>query len=167
MYLRFSYMMKGVCLRYSSNEADAEDLLQESFIKVFRNLESYQESSNLGAWMRKIALNCALEKYRNEKNKKQVILYVETYFENDFSFENQLATLEMEDLMKNIQALPLGYRTVFNLYAIEGFQHNEIAELLKISEGTSKSQYSRAKVLLKEMLEKDDNFHLKSVNYEK
>lgn len=160
-------MMKGVCLRYSSNEVDAEDLLQESFMRAFKNLSSYQETASLGAWLRKITVNCALEKYRNEKKKKETVLYVETYFENDFAFENELAQFDLNDLLQKIQLLPLGYRTVFNLYAIEGYQHDEIADLLKIAVGTSKSQYSRARVMLKEMIEKERLFHLNPVNYEK
>ena len=160
-------MMKGVCLRYSSNEVDAEDLLQESFMRAFKSLNTYQETSGLGAWLRKITVNCALEKYRNEKKKKETVLYVESYFENDFAFENELAQFDLNDLLQKIQLLPLGYRTVFNLYAIEGYQHDEIADLLKIAVGTSKSQYSRARVMLKEMIEKERLFHLNSVNYEK
>lgn len=160
-------MMKGVCLRYSFNEVDAEDLLQESFMRAFKSLNTYQEKAGLGAWLRKITVNCALEKYRNEKKKKETVLYVESYFENDFAFENELAQFDLNDLLQKIQLLPLGYRTVFNLYAIEGYQHDEIADLLKIAVGTSKSQYSRARVMLKEMIEKERVFHLNSVNYEK
>lgn len=160
-------MMKGVCLRYSSNEVDAEDLLQESFMRAFKGLSTFQETASLGAWLRKITVNCALEKYRNEKKKKETVLYVETYFENDFAFENDLAQFDLNDLLQKIQLLPLGYRTVFNLYAIEGYQHDEIADLLKIAVGTSKSQYSRARLMLKEMIEKERLFHLNSVNYEK
>lgn len=160
-------MMKGVCLRYSSNEVDAEDLLQESFMRAFKNLTSYKETASLGAWLRKITVNCALEKYRNEKKKKETVLYVETYFENDFAFEDELAQFDLNDLLQKIQLLPLGYRTVFNLYAIEGYQHDEIATELNIAVGTSKSQYSRARLMLKEMIEKERLFHLNPVNYEK
>lgn len=167
LYLRFSYMMKGVCLRYSSNEADAEDLLQESFIKIFNNLRAYQETGKLGAWLRKITVNCALEKYRKEKKKKENTLLVADYGVHDFDFENALSKLELDDLLAKIQQLPNGYRTIFNLYVIEGYQHKEIAELLNISEGTSKSQYSRARILLKEMIEKEEKHKINNLDYAK
>lgn len=160
-------MMKGVCLRYSSNEADAEDLLQESFIRVFNNLSSYQEKGQLGAWLRKVTVNCALENYRKDKKNKETVLYISDYEHNDPDFDNALASLQLEDLLRKIQQLPLGFRTVFNLYAIEGYQHQEIAELLQISEGTSKSQFSRARMMLKDMINKDDSQILNSMNYAK
>ena len=159
--------MKGVCLRYSSNHSDAEDLLQESFIKVFQNLHRYKDEGKLGAWVRTITLHCVFEKYRRKKASRESVLYVEEYHEKAQDLDNVLENLAAEDLLEKIQRLPEGYRIVFNLYAIEGYRHEEIAQQLNIHVGTSKSQYSRARALLREMLVKEDFFHLNSVNYDK
>ncbi|MGV3630181.1 MAG: RNA polymerase sigma factor [Bacteroidota bacterium] len=167
LYRRFSYMMKGVCLRYSSNTGDAEDLLQESFIRVFQNLHRYQDEGKLGGWIRTVTLNCVFEKYRSMKKEKESLLYVEEYFEKAQELDHILENLAMEDLLAKIQALPEGYRVMFNLYAIEGYRHEEIAQQLGIREGTSKSQYSRARALLREMLLKEGYFHSNTVNYDK
>lgn len=147
-------MMKGVCLRYSTNEQEAEDLLQESFIKAFNSIKSFQNKGALGGWMRKLTLNTALEHYRKNKKSNQTIELKEVaYYVDDDAIEN----LELEDLLKKIQNLPQGFRTVFNLYAVEGFNHREIGEMLSISDGTSKSQYSRARLLLRKMIEEEEN----------
>lgn len=167
LYLRFSYMMKGVCLRYSSNHTDAEDLLQESFMKVFENLHRYKDEGKLGAWVRTITLHCVFEKYRRQKKERESILYVEEYFEKPQELDTILENMAAGELLEKIQRLPEGYRIVFNLYAIEGYRHEEIAQQLNIQVGTSKSQYSRARALLREMLEKEKFFHVNSVNYDK
>lgn len=146
-------MMKGVCLRYSNNEQEAEDLLQDSFIKAFNKIESYQNKGALGGWLRKLTLNTALEQYRKNKNINQTIELKEI---NNYVNDDAIENLELEDLLKKIQQLPSGFRTVFNLYAVEGFNHREIAEMLEISDGTSKSQYSRARLLLRQMIEKEE-----------
>ncbi|MCE3296757.1 MAG: hypothetical protein K0R65_2471 [Crocinitomicaceae bacterium] len=160
-------MMKGVCLRYSSNTSDAEDLLQESFIRVFQNLHKYKDEGKLGAWIRTVTLNCVFEKYRSAKKDKESVLYVEEYFEKAQELDDILEALALEDLLQKIQRLPEGYRIVFNLFAIEGYQHDEIAQQLGIQPGTSKSQYSRARALLREMLIKEGYFHSNTVNYDK
>jgi RNA polymerase sigma-70 factor (ECF subfamily) len=159
--------MKGVCLRYTSNVADAEDLLQESFIRVFQKLHLYKEQGKLGAWIRTVTVNCILEKFRNQKNRKEAIMYVEQYFEQNNDIDSVLESMAAEELLKLIQRLPEHYRVVFNLFAIEGYQHDEIAEQLDIQVGTSKSQYSRARKMLQEMLEKEGYLHYKKVNYDK
>lgn len=160
-------MMKGVCLRYCSNSSDAEDLLQESFIRVFQNLHRYRDQGKLGAWIRTITLHCVFEKYRARKKEKESVLYVEEYFEKAQELDNALENLALEDLLEKIQRLPEGYRIVFNLFAIEGYQHEEIAQQLGIQVGTSKSQYSRARALLRDRLIKEGYFHSNTVNYDK
>ena len=153
LYDRFSYMMKGVCLRYSKNEQEAEDLLQESFITAFEKLKQYNNKGALGGWLRKITFNKAIEHYRKNKNKQNTVLIIETDLTIDTSAIEQL---DLEDLLEKIQQLPIGYRTVFNLYAVDGYKHQDISKILNISVGTSKSQYSRARQMLIKMIEKNN-----------
>lgn len=157
-------MMKGVCLRYSKNEAEGEDLLQDSFIKAFKKLDTYNNQGALGGWLRKLTLNTALEYYRKNKIETQTLTVVSEEVDPDIS---PIEKLELEDLVSKIQQLPLGFRTVFNLYAIEGYTHKEIGELLNISNGTSKSQYSRAKKLLIKMIETESREELNKLKYAK
>ncbi|MBD3637992.1 MAG: sigma-70 family RNA polymerase sigma factor [Crocinitomicaceae bacterium] len=148
-------MMKGVCMRYAANEEEAEDILQEAFIRGFKNLNKYNETGPLGAWLRKIAVNTALEQYRKNKSLKNISAMFD-HSESRLTVEDgAIEQLELEDLLLKIQQLPTGFRTVFNLYAIEGYNHREIAKMLSISEGTSKSQYSRARVILRAMIENE------------
>lgn len=159
--------MNGICLRYSASKEEAEDVLQDAFVKAFKNLKAYSGEGPLGAWLRKIAVNTALEQYRKNKSLKNfgvLIDITETKIEVD---DNAIEQLELEDLFLKIQALPTGFRTVFNLYAVEGYTHKEIGELLGISDGTSKSQYSRARVLLREMIQQEVASERKSLNYAK
>lgn len=153
--MRFSYMMKGVCLRYSQNETEAEDILQEAFIRVFRSLDLYTGKGPLGAWIRKITVNTALENYRKNKSIRQLTEAFETTLSSSTVRDEAIELLSVEELMEKIQRLPAGFRTVFNLYAIEGYTHQEIGEMLGISDGTSKSQYSRARVILRGMIAKE------------
>lgn len=145
-------MVKGVCLRYGKDEAEADDFLQDSFIKTFQKLEQFQGKGALGGWIRRIAVTTALENIRKQKlvygsltNEMESVVKGS----NDESvFEN----IDLEILVSKIQKLPIGYRTVFNLYAVEGYSHKEIGEMIDISIGTSKSQYSRArKILIREL----------------
>lgn len=156
LFMRFSYMMKGVCLRYARDEAEAEDILQESFIRIFNNLDSFSEKGPPGAWIRKITVNTALENYRKNKSiERHLTSLMEQSDTNPVTSDNAIEQLQLEDLLLKIQQLPAGYRMVFNLYAVEGFTHVEIGELLGISEGTSKSQYSRARTMLRAMIDNE------------
>ncbi len=153
LYDRFSPMMKGVCMRYASSEIEADDILQESFIKVFKNLKNYTDNGKLGAWIRTITVNTAIEFYRKRS--------VQTQHLNDLALEAEtygsieiFETIDLKILQQEIQKLPDGFRIVFNLYAIEGFTHKEISQELGISIGTSKSQFSRAKKLLQKKVNK-------------
>ena len=150
LYQKFSPKMYGVCLRYAGKAEDAQDILQNGFVKVFKNLHMYRGDGSFEGWIRRIFVNTAIEHYR-----RQVNLYPVT--ENH---ENLLETkevsafdsLSVKDLMKIIQQLSPGYRTVFNLYVVEGYSHKEIAEMIGISEGTSKSQLARAKGVLQTII---------------
>ncbi len=151
VYAKYSPMCMSICLRYAGNMSEAEDILQESFIKVFTKMKQFNRQGPLGAWIRRVTVNSAAEFYRKQKNIR---------LESDLSDHGYLVgssvdalqNLEMEELMEKIQNLPTGFRVVFNMYAIEGYSHKEIGEILEVSEGTSKSQYSRAKAALREMI---------------
>jgi len=151
LYQVFAPKMMGVCMRYAGNQAEAEDMLQEGFVTVFRKIETFTGKGDLGAWIRKVMVNAALMHLRkNKKFQMQVDLE-----EVDFFLEagqSLFSTLAAKDLMHMVQKLPPGYRSVFNLYAIEGYNHREIGDKLDISAGTSKSQYSRAREMLRKMI---------------
>jgi len=151
LFERFSRKMMGVCLRYASRSEEAEDMLQNGFIRVFEKIESFRGTGSLEGWIRKIIVNESLSYLRKNKALKLNIDIEDAKYMipgNSHVAEN----MNEKDLLKIIQQLPVGFRTVFNMYAIEGYSHKEIAELLGISEGTSKSQYSRAKVHLQNIL---------------
>lgn len=159
--------MKGVCLRYASCEDEANDLLQESMIRCFTNLKKYEKTGALGAWMRRVTVNVCLEMYRKNKTMNEHLSRYATENENDGVLDNVLHSMALDDLLRKIQSLPAGFRTVFNLYAIEGMTHPEIAEALSVTVGTSKSQYSRARQLLREMIEQETKQELMLLNYAK
>lgn len=154
-------------MRYAKDQDEAEDLLQETFIRAFRSIEQFDGKGALGAWLRRISINVCLELYRKNKT---LLQHLKNYGEENsdsYDLDNALKQLALEDLIDKIQKLPSGFRTVFNLYAIEGFNHNEIAELLNISVGTSKSQYSRARQILREKIEQEARIEHKLLNYAK
>lgn len=156
--------MKGICLRYAPSEDEAEDILQESFIKVFRALERYSDTGPLGGWIRVITVNTAIEYYRKQQTRDRHYEAFEVFMGEDTDNEI-LATINLDYLLSKMRELPDGYRMVFNLYAVEGFNHREIGELLNISEGTSKSQFSRARRQIREMIETDVEFEQKRMNH--
>lgn len=151
LYEKFVRKMMGVCLRYADSTEEAEDVVQNGFISVFENISSYRGTGPLEGWIRRIMVNTALTNIRKNKKLKQNIELDSVEFM--LPSTNQLnESFEARDLLKIIQTLPTGFRTVFNLYAIEGYSHKEIADMLNISEGTSKSQYSRAKAHLQKLI---------------
>jgi RNA polymerase sigma factor (sigma-70 family) len=150
LYNTYSPKMYGVCLRYAGNAEDAQDILQEGFIKVFRNLDRFRAEGSFEGWIRRIFVNTAIEHYRRTVNMYQVSETQENNVEDkDWSAFDKLA---VKDLMKIIQELSPGYRAVFNLYVVEGYTHKDIAAMMGISEGTSKSQLARAKAILKNII---------------
>ena len=153
LFDKFAPKMLSVCLRYMKNTEQAEDVLQDSFIKVFLNIGNYNNSGVLEGWIRRIIVNTCLDELK--KNKKLLLNVsveeVEYKLEsNDFVQEQMMA----DDLLKLIQSMPEGYRVIFNMFAIEGYAHQEIATKLGISESTSKSQYLRARAYLKNRIDK-------------
>ena len=148
LYRRHSAKLYAVCLQYSGNDEEAKDILQEGFIKVFENLGYYKHEGSFEGWMRRIMVNTALEKYRTKHSLYRVD-DIDTIPEPDAEPDNMdYSGLETGDLLAIIRELPPKYRMVFNLFAIEGYSHNEISRMVNISEGTSKSNLSRARVIL-------------------
>lgn len=152
LYRKFSSKMYGVCLRYSGNSEDANDLLQEGFIKVFKNLEKFRSEGSFEGWIRRIFVNTSIEHFRKKVKLYNVTEVQENTIE-DFDL-SVLDTLAEKDIMMLINGLSPGYKTVFNMHVVEGYSHKEIAAMLGINEGTSKSQLARAKGVLKKSLEK-------------
>lgn len=147
LYEYFAPRMLGVCFRYTKNLHDAEDVLQEGFLKVFHNLHKYRSDGDLGGWVRKIMVNTALT-YLKTSRRYQDEMFFEEQSLHQVNDENPAVKIATKDLANLIRQLPIGYQTIFNLYAVEGFSHLEIAEMLGINEGTSRSQYARARKLL-------------------
>jgi RNA polymerase sigma-70 factor (ECF subfamily) len=150
LYRRFASAMYGLCLQYASNEDDAQDILQEGFIKVFAKLDQVKNPAALPGWIRRVMINTALEKYRSQVILQRVDDVREEQHEE--SGNDALERITCEELVALIQTLTPRYRMVFNLYAVEGFSHQEIAEELGISVGTSKSNLSRARAILQEKI---------------
>jgi len=144
--------MMGICLRYAHDREEAKEILQEGFIKVFRYIEQFKFEGNLLSWIKKIVVNTAIDNYRKLNSQPEQIS-----IEPNISIEiedNIISKLSNDDIIACINKLPAGYRTIFNLFVIEGFSHKEISEKLGISEGTSKSQLFKAKLFLQEMIRK-------------
>lgn len=152
LFERFSRKMMGVCLRYAGRSEEAEDMLQNGFIRIFEKLSTFRGTGSLEGWVRRIIVNESLTYLRKNKAMQMNIDIEDAKYKvpgNSHVGES----MNEKDLLKIIQQLPAGFRTVFNMYAIEGYSHKEIAEELGISEGTSKSQYSRAKTHLQQILQ--------------
>lgn len=151
LFEMYAPKMLGVCLRYAKNQEQAEDVLQDGFIKVFKNLSKFSGSGSLEGWVRRIMVNTSLDQIRKDVKFQDNVDFDEVDFKietNSFIVEG----LEAEDLLLLINSMPDGYKTVFNLFAIEGYSHKEIADQLSITENTSKSQYSRARSFLQQKL---------------
>jgi RNA polymerase sigma-70 factor (ECF subfamily) len=151
LYSRFSPRMLGVCYRFARNREDAEDMMQEGFIKVFTQIHQFRGQGALEGWIRRIVVHtCINILKKNKKFTDSVDLF---YANSIYLNENNIPSmLQAKQVVECIRQLPLGYKTVLNLYAIEGFSHKEIAAILDIEESTSRSQYTRAKSMLEEVL---------------
>lgn len=150
LYRRFSPRMYAVCLRYASNAEEAEDILQEGFIKIFKKLDSFRGEGSFEGWIRRIFVNTAIEHFRRKRYLQPVTEKEENTIEGKSL--SALDGLAEKDILALVRQLSPGYRTVFNMYVVEGYTHKEIGDMLGISEGTSKSQLSRAKVILQDMV---------------
>ena len=153
IYKLYASKLFSVCLKYSNSYVDAEDTLQDAFITIFKKIEQYRHQGSFEGWMKRITINTALQKFRKDGvfdlvNENQI---------EEVSVEIDDDEIAIDFLLKIIQELPDRYRLVFNLYALDGYSHNEIAEMLNINVGTSKSNLARARMILKEKIE---NYHV-------
>jgi RNA polymerase sigma factor (sigma-70 family) len=152
LYDRFASPMLAVCYRYTKSVADAEDVLQEGFVKTFKNLKQYKGDGELGAWIRRIMVTTAINYLKKNSRYNSELVFGEEHLHAVSAYhpEIQMGAKELADL---IRQLPSGYQTIFNLYAVEGYNHIEIGKILGIQEGTSRSQYARARALLIQWIE--------------
>lgn len=156
LYKRYARFYMMTCLRYVRSKADAEDMVQEACIKIFRDLYQFDHSkSSFSSWSKRVVINTCLMHLR----KKSVFNFMDNIYEIGHSISvrsTAIESLKLQDLTEIVQSLPKGYRTVFNLYVIDGYSHKEIAELLDVSESTSKTQLLKARKLLQKKLEEKD-----------
>lgn len=153
LYNRYAGRLMGICMRYGAGKDEAQDIFQEAFIKVFENIQKVTQADTLNAWVKKIVINTAINHYH--QHQKRYTQLPESYPETeaDDAHDRIIDALSQEELLQLIQRLPAGYKFVFNLYAIEGYTHKEIAEMMQTTESNSKNQYAKAKKALQKMLE--------------
>jgi RNA polymerase sigma factor (sigma-70 family) len=153
LYEHFAPSMLGVCFRYTKSTHDAEEVLQNGFVKVFKHLGQFRSDGELGAWIRRIMVNTALNYLKSNRRYRYELSFDETPL-HPVSTDNPDVKLHAKELSELVRQLPTGFQTIFNLHAVEGYSHVEIASMLGISDGTSRSQYARARALLIEWIEK-------------
>jgi RNA polymerase sigma factor (sigma-70 family) len=163
LYKKFSSKLFGISLRYTKDYSAAEDVLQEAFIKIFNNISGFKGTGSFEGWMRRIVINTALERFRRHFQMYSISDVSEN--EESFKYNHILTDIAAKDLLKLVQDLPAAYKLVFNLYAIDGYTHKEIGEILNISEGTSKSNLSRARKLLQNKIQ--DRFIIREEEHRK
>ena len=151
LYKKYSKSMYNICYRIVNDEEEARDVLQEAFIKAFQNLQTFRGESTFGAWLKKIVINQAINSLRKQKLMYEPLEEIE-YRDDTVNIDDDNLILNVERVKNAVQQLPDGFRTVFTLYLIEGYDHSEIGQILGISESTSKTQYIRARNKLKELL---------------
>lgn len=155
LYRRYSSKMYGVCIGYAKDRADAKDVLQDGFVKVFSNIHKYKGDGSFEGWIRRIIVNTAIDHYRKTTKEAMNMSAVDIEHAKDVQIEvSVLEQMCAKDIMNLIHQLPNGARLIFNLYVVEGYTHQEIAEKLNINQGTSKSQFARARKLLQELVMK-------------
>ena len=152
VFNRYSSRMLGVCNRYARNAADAEDILQDAFIKIFNKIHQFKFEGSFEGWIRRIMVNTALKKYSLRRYEKEVVGYEMKDRDESGMEPSAYSHLSQKDILDLINNLPDGYRLIFNLYVIEGFQHEKIAELLGIQPGTSRSQLVKARSMLQKQI---------------
>jgi RNA polymerase sigma factor (sigma-70 family) len=150
LYQRYSGTLFSICLRYSPNYVEAEDNLQDAFLTIFKKVEQFKDKGSFEGWMKRITVNTVLQKYR-----KQRVFDItnEDQIEDEVEVEIESEEIPLDFLLKIIQELPDRYRLVFTMYVMDGYSHKEIAEMLEISDGTSKSNLARARIILKNKIE--------------
>jgi len=151
LYRRYSGVLFGICLKYSRNKTEAEDNLHDSFMTIFDKIEQFKARGSFEGWLKRITVNTVLQKYRKEEHLNIVSENTEEQVEIDSAY----ATISIETLLQYIQELPNKYRMTFNLYVLDGYSHKEISALVGTSTGTSKSNLARARIILKEKIERE------------
>lgn len=149
LYKLFSSKLFTVCLKYSRNYAEAEDNLQDAFLTIFNKIEQYKNKGSFEGWLKRVTVNTVLQQYRKEK----IFEIVNETIEDEVEVEIDEDDLSIDYLLKIIQQLPDRYRLVFNMYVLDGYSHKDIADLLEINIGTSKSNLARARQILKQTIE--------------
>jgi RNA polymerase sigma factor (sigma-70 family) len=155
LYKQFAAKMLGVCMRYATDKMEAEDMLQNGFVKLFNKLNDYRGEGSFEGWVRRIMVHSAIEYYRKHHKMFQMVDVAD--MDEPSVNPAVIANMGAKDLLALIQQLSPGYKMVFSLYAIEGYSHKEIGEMMGITEGASKSQLSRARTILKDMILKMEN----------
>ncbi|MDZ7899381.1 MAG: RNA polymerase sigma factor [Arcicella sp.] len=153
-YNLYKGRLLGICRRYARTEAEAEDIFQEAFIKIFKNLHNLEKVESINGWVKSSVIRTAIDHYRQSLPERQQVGYENIIEKPDSQDDNIFSNLSREQILGIINTLPDGYRMIINLYLIDGYAHAEIAEMLNISEGTSKSQLSRGRELLRKELVK-------------
>ena len=150
LYKKYNRILFAICLRYSPNFNEAEDNLQDAFITIFKKVEQYKGKGSFEGWMKRVTVNTVLQKYRKQRSFEIVD---EGQIEDEAEVEIESEEIPLDFLLKIVQELPDRYRLVFSMYVMDGYQHKEIAEMLGISDGTSKSNLARARMILKNKIE--------------
>ncbi len=150
LYERYYGSMMVVCMRYTNDREEARDVLHEGFMKVYRNLKKFSRGTNLGAWIRRIMVNTAIDHYRKSAKRPNLVEINQAIHETDV--QDIVSDMSAQEILGLVQRLSPAYRTVFNLYVVEGYSHKEVGELLGISEGTSKSNLAKARGKLQKMI---------------
>jgi RNA polymerase sigma-70 factor (ECF subfamily) len=157
LYDQFASSMLSVCYRYTKSMADAEDVLQEGFVKVFFNLHQYKFQGELGGWIRRIMVTTAINFLKRNARYQSELMFTDEHLHVVNNDRHPEVKMEARELADMIRQLPPGYQTIFNLYAVEGFNHVEIGKMLGIRESTSRSQYARARALLVQWIDKKNS----------
>jgi RNA polymerase sigma-70 factor (ECF subfamily) len=152
LYRKYASILFGLCLKYSRNKTEAEDNLHDSFLTIFEKIDQFKFKGSFEGWIKRITVNTVLQKYRKDQYLKLVTENTEEESEVDYEF----ADIQLSTLLQYVQELPTKYRLTFNLYVLDGYTHKEISEMLGTSQGTSKSNLSRARMILRERIKKEN-----------
>ncbi|MBS9461201.1 sigma-70 family RNA polymerase sigma factor [Flagellimonas sp. HMM57] len=152
LYRKYSGVLFGMCLKYSKNKTEAEDNLHDSFMTIFNKIDQFNHNGSFEGWIKRITVNTVLQKYRKEQH----LNVVSENISEEIEVDTEQADISLSALLGHIQQLPNKYRLTFNLYVLDGYSHKEISEMLGTSTGTSKSNLARAKMILREKIEKEN-----------
>lgn len=162
LYNLYTPKMLIICQRYAKNRDEANEILQEGFYRIFKNIHQFKNTGSLEGWIRKIIVNVAIQKYKSRSN-LHLVIPIESTVSTISDKDDIYSKLSFKEIILLVQQLPTSYRMVFNLYVFEGYKHREIAEILGIAEGTSKSNLSDARMLLQKNLQKNNTIKIKMI----